>query len=63
MDYPGWAVTAQHPIEEGTEGFCATCFGAIGPAVAFATDFGSTAFQSTVLDESGSPHTVRVEAV
>lgn len=61
MDYPGWTITATtHPVDPEAEGYCSWCADAIGPAVAFAEDFGSYAFQSTVLDDDNGYHTVNI---
>jgi hypothetical protein len=64
MDYPGWTVTSTtHPVDPQDPAYCSWCAEAIGPAVAFAEDFGSMAFQSSVLDDDGGYHTVIITRV
>lgn len=63
---PGWNVETTHPTEEGqsdTEPLCSDCSTGIEPAIAFATDWGSTAFQAQTTDENGTNHIVVVRAV
>lgn len=63
MDYPGWTIVTTHPIDPESGDYCVWCSDAVGPTIAFATDFGSAAFQNTVLDDEGGQHTVHVTAV
>lgn len=60
MDYPGWTVETSHPVDESDPAYCAQCAGMIGPAIAFATDWGSNAFQAQEPDDMGNTHTVVV---
>lgn len=60
MDYPGWTVETTHPTDEADPLYCAQCSGMIAPAIAFAIDWGSTAFQAQAGDDQGNTHTVVV---
>jgi hypothetical protein len=65
---PGWNVETTHPVEEGqseSEPLCpaGNCITGIDPAIAFATDWGSTAFQAQTTDGDGNNHVVVVRAV
>lgn len=60
----GWNVETSHPVEETEEGpICTACLDAIEPTIAFAVDWGSTAFQAQFTDSEGAPHTVVVRAI
>jgi len=63
MDYPGWTVETSHPVDEADPEYCAQCAGMIAPAIAFATDWGSTAHGSQTTDGEGNNHTVVVRQV
>lgn len=57
----GWNVETTHPIEETEEGpICETCLNGVEPAIAFATDWGSNAFQAQMSDSEGVTHTIVV---
>ena len=64
MDYPGWTVETTHPIEEA-EGVtvCDPCLNAIDPLIAFAEDWGSTAFGTQFENPEGVLHYVVVRKV
>lgn len=59
---PGWNVETLHHTEapDGDIPVCETCTNMIEPAIAFASDWGSSAFQATTFDEQGNTHTVVV---
>lgn len=63
MDYPGWTIETTHPVDEADPAFCAQCAGAVGPTVAFAADWGSTAHQHQFTDDQGTVHTIVVRQV
>ena len=63
-----WNVETTHPVEEGqspTEPLCVSgdCITGIDPAIAFAIDWGSTAFQAQTQDAQGNVHTIVVRQV
>lgn len=65
---PGWDVETSHPVEEGqseSEPLCVTadCINGIDPAIAFATDWGSSAFQAQTTDGDGNTHTIVVREI
>lgn len=65
---PGWNVETSHPVEEGqseSEPLCPTaaCVDGIDPAIAFATDWGSTAFQAQTSDPDSTVHTIVVRQI
>lgn len=61
---PNWDVETSHPIEETEEGpIDETCLNAVEPAIAFATDWGSSAFQAQTTDPDGTVHTVVVRQI
>ena len=62
---PGWNVETTHPTEapDGDVPVCGDCSSGIDPAIAFAVDWGSTAFQAQTTDAEGNTHTVVVRAV
>lgn len=60
----GWNVETTHPIEETEEGpICLTCQNGVAPAIAFATDWGSTAFQAQTFDDEGTSHVIVVRQI
>jgi hypothetical protein len=63
MDYPGWDVETQHPIDPEDERFCQTCLDAVQPAIDMAIAWSSPDHGSTVLDDQGRSHTVVVRQV
>lgn len=63
MDYPGWTIETTHPVTEGDPDFCQPCFDAVGPTVAFAADWGSTAHGHQFEQPEGTMHVVVVRVV
>jgi hypothetical protein len=59
-EHNGWTVETSHPSFEGAENLCATCAQLVDPTIAWAIDWGSTAFGSMVWDENGGEHRIRV---
>lgn len=60
----GWDVETSHPIEETEEGpICEICLNGVAPAIAFATDWGATAFQAQSPGDEGTMHTIVVRQV
>lgn len=58
--YNGWDVETLHPSYEGAENRCPTCRDLVEPTIAWAIDWGSTAFGSMVYDDQGGEHRIRV---
>ena len=60
----GWDVETTHPVEETEEGpICSTCLNGIEPAIAFAIDWGSTAFGAQTTDPDGTTHMIVVRQI
>lgn len=59
---PGWDVETSHPTEapDGDTPVCEQCSNMIDPAIAFAADWGSSAFQAQTTDPDSTVHTVVV---
>lgn len=62
-EHNGWTVETTHPSFEGAENLCATCSGLVGPTIAWAIDWGSTAFGSQVTDAQGTEHQISVRLI
>lgn len=62
-EHNGWTVETSHPSQEGAENLCATCSGIVESTIAWAIDWGSTAFGSMVYDGQGGEHRISVRLI
>lgn len=63
MDFPGWTTETTHSTDIADPDYCHWCADAVAPAIAFALDWGSDAFQASFDQPEGTAHVIVVRAV